>query len=611
MPAGVTVFTEESPASMETAPATVRPMSRRRRVPWSTLAITLGLFVLALAVRWWGLAGQARAMWGDEAQLMIEARKFIQGVYTTPFIVDRLGLSALYEYILSFPLRLAGHMDVTVARGVSGALGALSVPLLYLTARELGYSWRVGLVAAVGLATTFWDVSFSRLVLPNIMATSATSVAVLLLVLAVRRANLLLAALSGVALAADCYAHLSGMIVVPLVAGWLALLIAVYSRWWRRTPKDTTAPFSEHASPGATRRLRPRLRRAPLLDLDSDEARPRMGAMLTVAVVCGLAALLCAWPLLQLYFSVGSALAGHAGERFILSAGNRAAFAALHPEIGSSLPGLLWYQFKAAVGMFTVRGEGYPIFNLNARPLLDPISSPLLVLGLASLLFTLRRPASALVLLWLGVPVVLGTMLTTGTFPWTPPPSFHRSIAAAPAMCLCVALGLELLLSALGDLARQAFHRASAAIWWPRLRAGIVLAAALAIGVLGNQRYWQFAGAAVTRQSFYVGAHEWSLLLSRRGAIPVTVLAPVGYPGEYATLYAPRAPLCNGRWYDSWSACPPARLIIFDNDQQDALQYGRLSGRPVHSGPSDDQTTRFWYVEGTKLPDPAHLLSHV
>src|SRR5919198_128083 len=140
-------------------------------------------------------------MWGDEAQLMIEARKFIQGVYTNPFIVDHLALPALYDYLLSFPLRLVGRMDVTVARGFSGFLGALSVPLLYLTARELGYSRRVGLVAGIALATTFWDVSFSRLVLQNIMAATAASVTILCMVMAVRRSNVILAALAGVGLA--------------------------------------------------------------------------------------------------------------------------------------------------------------------------------------------------------------------------------------------------------------------------------------------------------------------------------------------------------------------------------------------------------------------------
>src|SRR5919202_6454035 len=85
--------------------------TKRHQYMWSTVSIALGLFILALAVRWWGLPAQDRAMWGDEAQLLIEARKFIQGVYTTPFIVDHLSLPALYEYLLSFPLRLASSVD--------------------------------------------------------------------------------------------------------------------------------------------------------------------------------------------------------------------------------------------------------------------------------------------------------------------------------------------------------------------------------------------------------------------------------------------------------------------------------------------------------------------
>jgi hypothetical protein len=88
----------------------------------------------------------------------------------------------------------------------------------------------------------------------------------------------------------------------------------------------------------------------------------------------------------------------------------------------------------------------------------------------------------------------------------------------------------------------------------------------------------------------------------------VTVIAPTGWPAEYVTLYAPAARVCNGRWYDAWQPCPPASIVIFDQDSTDADRYGQTIDRVVQAGASDDAVTRYWYVSGAGLPDPSLLL---
>lgn len=594
-------------------------ITRRQRI-WGDVALPLGLFGLAVAVRWWGLPAQSREMWGDEAQLMIEARKFIQGAYTSPFIIDHLSLPALYEYVMSFPLRWTGGMNVTVARAYSGVLGAISVPLLYATARELGYPRRVGFVASVALATTFWNVNFSRLVLPNIMAVTATSATILLTVMAVRRSSPTLAALAGLSLAAAFNAHLSGMIISPLVAGWLALLIGGYSRWWegpsgasspRRGRVPTTA-LGIVAAPWKWRGSDSARPRAPLLDLNAVRARPRARHVLVVSAVLGVSALVCAWPLLQLYFAPGSALQGHAAERFILSPENRAYFATTHPDIGSGALGILWYQFRAAAGMFAVRGDPVTIFDDNSAPLLDPFSNLLFIIGVAAVLWNWRRPSAMLILLWLTIPVSLGTMLTIGSLPGVDAPSITRSIPASPAVCLLIALGLEVILAVAGALLTRVARWTGQLAWltWrSTLRlTGAVLATAI-IGTLGVGRYWEFANAPVTRTAFSNAAHDWATFLAARGTIPVTVVGPNGWPIEYNNLYDPLAAICTGRWTTTWMVCPAAQVIIFDNDELEGARYGQATHLPVRAGqPGADGVVRFWYIEGRSLPDPARVL---
>ncbi len=582
------------------------------------VAIPLALFVLAVAVRWSGLASQTHAQWGDEAQFMIFARNFIRGVYTTPFMIDPLDLPALYDFMLSVPLRLAGPMDLTVARQFDGILGALSAPLLYVTARELGYPQRTGIVAGVALATTFWDVSFSRLVLPNIMGVCATSLTVLLVVMAVRRRNLLLAALAGGALAWACYAHLTGMMVVPLIASWLVLLFTGYSRWWRRQP--TAASVDQE--PPAARSTVPRQsvfalgwrfltggRDHVVLDLNRTDTRPRPRHILQVGSTIVGAGLVCAWPLLQLYFGPGSALQGHAAERFLLSTTNRAAFAAAHPDIGSSLVGMLWYQMTVAGSLFTIRGQPGGVFNLDGQPLLDAVSGPLFILGVATALWS-WRPAATLALLWLTVPLVFGTMLTIDAV-W----SFHRSCTAAPAMCLLIALGLETALSAcqmvLGWLPRRTGSPLVSPTWWRAVQLSIVAVVTVIVGVQGVQHYWTFAQAPATKLAFYNSAHEWALFIAQSAPARVTAVGPIGWPNEYVDLYASNTSVCRGRWYSTWTRCPAARIVIFDNDPLDAQRYSTLTRINIQPGQSDDANVRFWYARGDNLPDPAHILAGV
>jgi hypothetical protein len=266
-------------------------------------------------------------------------------------------------------------------------------------------------------------------------------------------------------------------------------------------------------------------------------------------------------------------------------------------------------------GMFVVRGEPDPLFNLPGRPMLDAISGFLFMLGLARAGWSWRRPNATLILAWLVVPLIMGTMLTTGMGGSADVPSSTRSLPAVPAMCLLIALGLETVLLALHSILSQAVWRLGAPAglqaWWPALHPGIVALVIVTIGVLGVRRYWDFANALATRQAFYNSAHEWSLFIGPRGAIPVTVIGPYGWAVEFPTLYAPAARICQGRWGTTWNRCPAARIVIFDNDPLDAQRYAAATRVPVQPGQSEDGIVRYWYAEGQPLPDPAHVIGGV
>ncbi len=83
-----------------------------------------------------------------------------------------------------------------------------------------------------------------------------------------------------------------------------------------------------------------------------------------------------------------------------------------------------------------------PTFWYYARiPLLDSISGILFILGLAVAVSQWRRPAVRLILLWFGLALIFGWVLTEN------PPSSMRMVIIAPALALIVALGLDRLLT--------------------------------------------------------------------------------------------------------------------------------------------------------------------
>jgi hypothetical protein len=80
----------------------------------------------------------------------------------------------------------------------------------------------------------------------------------------------------------------------------------------------------------------------------------------------------------------------------------------------------------ATAGMFTVRGDGVWLYNVGGRPVFpEPISGVLFYIGLLIALRRWRRPAYALLLIWLPV------SLAPAAVSW-PAPNFVRALGALP-----------------------------------------------------------------------------------------------------------------------------------------------------------------------------------
>ena len=136
-------------------------MSRRREF-WLIVAITLLAFVLRL----WQL-GHFPPGWRDDELInsLVISQKVLDGDLAV-YYADASGHEALYHALNAVMLGLFGANWVGI-RLLSAFLGTLAVPLTYLLGRKL-FGRTVGLVAAAGLAFSFWGLMYGRFGLRHI-----------------------------------------------------------------------------------------------------------------------------------------------------------------------------------------------------------------------------------------------------------------------------------------------------------------------------------------------------------------------------------------------------------------------------------------------------------
>ncbi len=139
-----------------------------RKSAFATLTAWLvaGLFLVALGLRLWRI-DTAPPGWSDDelSNTFVLSQKVLDGRWAFYF-PDASGHEALYHTVVAGTIRLLGHNFFGI-RLVSMLLGSLSVPLLYQLGRRL-FDRRVGLLAAAGLAVSFWSLIYSRIGLRHI-----------------------------------------------------------------------------------------------------------------------------------------------------------------------------------------------------------------------------------------------------------------------------------------------------------------------------------------------------------------------------------------------------------------------------------------------------------
>jgi hypothetical protein len=185
------------------------------------IVLVLAITLLALGVRFWKL--------GESVRLMVDEGHFALGVtYFRTFpdvkLLEPMPTSASFPFIFSYGqagmVAIFGRNFLGL-RALSAVLGALTVPVLYLLAREL-FDRLAACMAALILLTFPPQVQYSRLALNNIADPLFGALALAFLARALRTRRRLDYVLGGAALGLTQYFYEGGRLLFPaLAAAWM------------------------------------------------------------------------------------------------------------------------------------------------------------------------------------------------------------------------------------------------------------------------------------------------------------------------------------------------------------------------------------------------------
>jgi DNA-binding beta-propeller fold protein YncE len=361
------------------SPASFRLVLRRSLPGWQAtglIAMLALILLLAAFLRLWQFDELPFGTWYDEAENGLQALRILENPSFRPIFVGSIHAPAHYVYLIVAAFEWAGVSTQSI-RLVSVAMGLITVLAAYLVGREL-FGRAGGVMLAFLLAVSRWNVNFSRIGMYNASTPMFELLTIGFLLRGLRLGHYRDYALAGLFLGLGLCFYAAFQLFVGVLLLFLLALMLLQRGFWRRSWRG-------------------------LLVLVCT-------AMLVIAPVIKFA-----YTKPDVYF-----------ERTM----DTSIFAKKRPE--ERLPALLENTRKHLL-MFNVRGDPNGRHNLPGKPMLDPYSAALMVLGLALALWRLGRgPGRAWALLvptWLGI-TLLGGILSLDF----EAPQSLRAIGTQPAV---------------------------------------------------------------------------------------------------------------------------------------------------------------------------------
>ncbi|MFW6097291.1 MAG: ArnT family glycosyltransferase [Chloroflexota bacterium] len=400
---------------------------QRRALCWALAVLAT---IAAAALRLIELESVPFGWHPDEATKALLARDVLDGAYFPAFFSAFTGREALYVYFEAGFFALLGE-SVFAARLLSAFTGILTVALTYTAGRRL-FNRRVGLIAAVFMATSLWHLIASRNGYRAVMQ-PLVQLPVVILLLGGLKANVekpgWLWGAAGVGLGLTQYTYTAARffpIVVVAVIGLAAL-------WQRQAVWER-----------------------------------RRGLLLMTALA------------VMVFLPLGV----HFIQNPLDFYGRAAQISVFSTEWAAGDPwSRLWQSVKETARMFTVWGDINYRFNVAGQPVFGTLDGLLFYAGVAVALWRLARRnkperlAYAALFMWLIV-MILPMTLSAESLPY-----YQRAIGVLPAIYFLPALAVDAAFAALQS--RISLSR--------RGRSGAVAIATLALlALLGARSYGDY-----------------------------------------------------------------------------------------------------------------------
>ncbi len=436
--------------------------------------VLLGLVIaISIFFRFYRLDTIPLGLHSDEAVMGYHARHVLQAKQFPIFFEENRGQEPMKMYLTALLLPLLGETAIAI-RTVSALAGVMTVALLYLLVKELfpeedgqGMPSSIGLMAALWLALSYWHVSYSRLGMEPILLPLFVTITIYFTWRGIRSGRNLDYALSGLFLGLSLYTYRAARLF-PLVFLVYAAACFLLSR---RLPRRQFANW---------------------------------------VILFAVAALVFA-PLG--YFALTN------WDVYFTRAGDVTVF---NPELnqGSPVRALLKSTVQTMASFLVLPDPNWRQ-NPAARPLLDPVTGVLFLVGLGITLFRWRRPNYLFILVWLFVMALPATLTASGM------PHSSRSIGLVPVACILPAIGLH-------ELCQLLKRRSPSRVMLQLSRLAVVMVFLL----VGAFTYWDYF-TAWSRDELppafdmaFVEAAEVMNVVSQPDGVWILPLTPLADPGS-------------------------------------------------------------------------------